>query len=99
MLCEYSHPSFKGWSELMTKKEDTIYISSRPEFISDYASECIGYISWIALQSINGFIDAFKNLLDEDMIKETNKLRPKILEMVTRHFEVRIYNKKMMMKE
>lgn len=96
LLCDYSHPSFKGWIELMKKKENGIYIRWHPEFNSDYASECIGLICWITLQSTTGYMRAFKKWLTPGLVLEADKLMPKIFEMVTRHFEVRIYDKRKM---
>jgi hypothetical protein len=96
ILCSYTHPSFNGWIELMSKKQDGVYIGCRPEFNSDYASECIGFVSWVAIQSIKGYSDAFAEWLTDELILETNKLMPKLHEIVTRHFEVRIYDKKKM---
>ena len=98
LLCDYSHPSFKGWYELFRKQNDGVFISSRPEFNADYASECIGLICFAIIQSVKAYVDAFKPWLDQKIVDEGNRLMPKLHEMVTRHFEVRSYDKKELLK-
>jgi hypothetical protein len=94
LLCDYTHPSFRGWIELMKKKENGIYIGYCPAFNPDYASECMGFVCWIIIQSLKGYLDAFKEWLTKGLVLEANRLMPKIHEIVTRHFEVRVYDKR-----
>ncbi|MCJ7559043.1 hypothetical protein MUO79_00295 [Candidatus Bathyarchaeota archaeon] len=96
MLCDYSHPSFKGWIELLKKKEKGIFIGCAPEFDANYASECIGLICFVTIQSLKAFVDAFRAWFTMGLLAEADKLMPKILEMVTRYFEVRVYDKNKM---
>jgi hypothetical protein len=96
LLCDYSHPSFEGWIELMKKVDSKVFIGCRPEFNADYASECIGLIYFIIMQSIKGFEDAFKEWFTKELLSEANLLMPKINEMISRHFEVRKYDKRKM---
>ena len=94
LLCDYTHPSFKGWYELFRKQEEGVFISSRPEFNPDYSSECIGLICFVIIQSVKVYVDVFREWLDEKLVTDANNLMPKLHEMVRRHFEVRIYDKK-----
>ena len=99
LLCDYTHPSFKGWFELFRRQNDGVFISSRPEFNPDYASECIGLICFAMIQSVKVYVDSFKPWMDQKVVDEANRLMPKLHEMVTRHFEVRIYNKKKLLEK
>jgi hypothetical protein len=94
LLCDYTHPSFKGWFEIFKRQENRVSIGARPEFNSEYASECIGLIGFIALQSIEVYSRFFQNWLDESIIKEADTLKLKVLDIVRRHFEIRAYDKK-----
>jgi hypothetical protein len=95
-LCDYSHPSFKGWIELMKRVDDSILIASSPEFNADYASECIGLIFYAVIQSVKGFRVAFEQWYTQELRLEEDTLMKKVFEMVTRYFEVRLYDKKKM---
>jgi len=93
VLCDYTHPSFKGWYEIFRREKGGVFISSRPEFNADYSSECIGLICFMMIQTVKVYTDLFKQWMDEETINEANNLMPKIHEMVRRHFEVRFYKK------
>jgi len=84
VLCNYSHPSFKGWSEQIVEHG----ILWRPVFNADYASECIGLIFFILVQSFQQFAQVFKQWIPDNMITEINSLLPKDSQMVRRHFVV-----------
>lgn len=83
-LCNYSHPSFKGWSEQLYGKN----ILWRPVFNDDYASECIGLIFFVMVHSFMQFDESFKQWLPENLIEEVNRLLTKDSQMVRRHFRV-----------
>jgi len=99
LLCDYTHPSFKGWFEIFKRQKNGVVIGARPEFNPDYSSECIGLICFVAIQSIKVYLDFFKKWLDENMLREANNLMPKLFEIVSRHFEVRIYDKKKLLEK
>lgn len=84
VLCNYSHPSFKGWSEQILEHS----ILWHPVFNADYASECMGLIFFIIVQSFQQFAQAFKQWISDNMIAEINSLLPKDSQMVRRHFVV-----------
>lgn len=94
LLCDYTHPSFKGWYEIFKQKKDGVFIAAFPEFNPDYASECIGLICFVAIQTVKVYTDFFKKWFDDDMLNESQRLLKKLLEILPRHFEVRIYDKK-----
>jgi len=84
VLCNYSHPSFKGWSEHIVGDS----ILWHPVLNVDYASECIGLIFFILIQSFQQFAHAFKQWIPDRMIAEINSLLTKDSQMVRRHFVV-----------
>lgn len=79
---------------MFRKQHDKVFISSCPEFNPDYASECIGLICFAIIQSVKVYVDVFASWIDQKKLNEANNLMPKLYEIVTRHFEVRIYDKK-----
>jgi len=83
-LCNYAHPSFKGWSEQTYGKN----ILWRPVFNADFASECIGLIFFIMVHSFDCLTKPFKQWFTDSMIKEINELLHKDSQMVRRHFQV-----------
>ena len=84
-LCAYQHPSLDGWKELIHKKG----IPWRPIFNPDYASECIGLIFFIIVQSLQQFAEAFKKWFTQKLTEEVNNLGLKGSQMLRRHFQVR----------
>ena len=98
-LCNYTHPSFKGWYELFKKQNNGVFIGSSPEFNPDYASECIGLICFAMIQSMKVYVDVFKPWIDEKMLDEANNLMQNLYQIVIRHFEVRIYDRKKLMEK
>ena len=99
LLCDYTHPSFKGWYELFKKQNNGVFIGSSPEFNPDYESECIGLICFAMIQSMKVYVDVFKPWIDEKMLDEANNLMQKLYQIVIRHFEVRIYDRKKLMEK
>jgi hypothetical protein len=99
LLCDYSHPSFKGWYEIFKRQNERVLIGARPEFNAEYSSECIGLVSFVSLQSVKIYVDFFKAFFDENMLNEINSLMPKLFEIVTRHFEVRTYHKETLLEK
>ena len=94
LLCDYTHPSFKGWAELLMKNGDGVYIPWHPNFNASYASECIGLIGYITIQSVRGYLTTFKEWLTPDLELEMNRTMPRVRDLLERNFEVREYNKK-----
>jgi len=84
VLSNYSHPSFKGWSEQIIERS----IFWHPVFNADYASECMGLIFFIIVQSFEQFAQVFKKWIPDRMVAEINSLLPKDSQMVRRHFVV-----------
>ena len=84
-LCDYSHPSFKGWSELTHERG----IPWCPLFNADYASECIGLVFFIIVQSLKQFAEAFKKWFSPKLTEEVNTLGLKGSQMIRRHFQVK----------
>lgn len=84
-LCNYTHPSFKGWSEQISEKG----ILWSPIFNADYASECIGLIFFTIVQSFKQFTDSFKKWFPPKLVKEINELLTEDSQIVRRHFQVK----------
>lgn len=85
-LCNYSHPSFKGWGELTHETKGILWC---PVFNKDYADECIGLVFFIILQSLPPFINTFRKWLPRKLIEELNNVGQKDSQMLRRHFQVR----------
>jgi len=84
-LCDYSHPSCKGWSELIYEKG----IPWHPVFSEDHASECIGLIFFIIVHSIQQFAEPFKRWFSKKLIREVNNIGLQSSQMIRRHFQVK----------
>jgi hypothetical protein len=84
VLSNYSHPSFKGWSEQIIEHS----ILWHQVFNADYASECMGLIFFIIVQSCKQFAQVFKQWIPDQMVAEINSLLPRDSQMVRRHFVV-----------
>lgn len=84
-LCDYAHPSSKGWSEQISEKG----ILWHPIFNEDYASECIGLIFFTIVQSFQQFTNSFKKWFTPKLVKEINEVLTQDSQMVRRHFQVR----------
>lgn len=84
-LCDYSHPSSKGWSEIIYEKS----ILWHPVFNPDYASECIGLVFFIIVQSLGQFAEAFKKWIPPNLIEEVINMGLKDSQMVRRHFQIK----------
>lgn len=96
-FCEYTHPSFNGWMELLRKQDNTILISAIPEFNAEYASECIGLICFLMIETLGAYFTVYIKYLSNETCEEAKKLLPKIYEIVIRHFQLRTYNKKLLL--
>ena len=96
LLCDYAHPSFKGWFEMFKRQKSLTVIGAKPELNSEYVSECIGLVCFIALQSIDVYVKFFQKWMDEKTLNEANSiLMPRVLDIVKRHFKgAREYDKK-----
>lgn len=101
MLCDYTHPSFRGWFEIFKRQTNQTLIGAKPEFNPMYTSECIGLICFIALQSTDVYIKFFQVWLDENILNEANNvLIPKVLEIVNRHFKgIQEYDKSSLLRK
>ena len=93
LLCDYTHPSFKGWFEIFKQQKNRVSIGARPEFNPEYASECIGLICFVALQSVEVYSRFFQKWLEQNVLNEADTLKLKVLSIARRHFEVREYDK------
>ena len=99
LLCDYTHPSFEGWFELFKREKNNVVIGAKPELNSEYASECIGLICFIALQSVDVYVKLFQKWMGENTLNEANNiLMPKVLHIVKRHFQVTGYDKKSLLR-
>jgi hypothetical protein len=65
-LCNYTHPSFKGWTELIHERA----IPWRPLFNADYASECIGLVFFIFVQSLQQFANSFERWFTPKLLRK-----------------------------
>lgn len=88
-LCDYSHPSSKGWSEIIYEDVHIRKLLWRPVFNDDFASECIGLIFFIIVQSLKPFTEAFSKWLPQNLIEEIIEIGKRDSEMIQRHFRVK----------
>lgn len=84
-LCNYAHPSFKGWSEIVHERG----IPWCPFFNVNYADGCIGLVFFIIVQSLQQFAEVFDNWLPTNLVEEVNNIGLKGSQMIRRHFQVK----------
>lgn len=84
-LCDYAHPSFRGWAELYYDRS----ILWHPIFNKDYVSECVGLIFFIVVHTLQQFAEAFRIWLDPKLVEEVNVIGLKDSQMIRRHFQVK----------
>jgi len=87
ILCNYSHPSFKGWGELIHETKGILWC---PVFNKDYADECIGQIFFIIAQTLPPFILEYTKWLPRSLTEELRNLGTQVSQMVRRHFQVKL---------
>ncbi len=58
-LCNYSHPNFIGWKELVRIKEDAEMIERFPSFSSINGENSIGLLLFLMQMTFKGFVETF----------------------------------------
>jgi len=87
ILCNYSHPSFKGWGELTHETKGMLWC---PVFNEDYADECLGLIFFLIAQTLMPFTVVFTKWLPRSLTEELRNMGTRVSQMVRRHFQVKI---------
>lgn len=64
-LCNYTHPNFAGWKELVTSKGNTEFIQNIPAFVTVSAENVIGVLLFSMLLTFKAFVETFKGYLIE----------------------------------
>jgi hypothetical protein len=62
-LCNYTHPNFSGWQELVVKQEQNEIILNTPRFISQIADKSIAVMLFLMQLSFKTFFETFKGYL------------------------------------
>jgi hypothetical protein len=62
-LCDYTHPNFSGWQELVIKEGQNEIILNMPRFISQIAEKSIAEMLFLTQLSFKTFFETFKGHL------------------------------------
>lgn len=62
-LCNYTHPNFSGWKELVAVKGDIEVIQNMPAFLPVTAENVIGVLLFSMILTFKGFVETFKGYL------------------------------------
>lgn len=62
-LCNYTHPNFTGWKELVSVKGDIEVIQNMPAFKPVTAENVIGCLLFSMILTFAGFVETFKGYL------------------------------------
>jgi len=71
-LSNYIHPNYRGWHELVGKREETEVILNMPRFLQLNADKAIGIMLYLMQLSFKTFVETFKDYLGgfADQLKE-----------------------------
>lgn len=64
-LCNYTHPNFLGWQELVGKRGETEIIQNMPQFSPNNSDKSIGMMLYLMQLSFKTFVDTFREYLSE----------------------------------
>jgi hypothetical protein len=62
-LCNYTHPNFVGWQELVERKGQTEIMLNMPRFQLQYADRSIGVTLFLMQLTFKTFVETFKGCL------------------------------------
>jgi hypothetical protein len=62
-LCNYTHPNFRGWHELIGKLGEVEIILNMPRFQEKNAETAVGMSLFLMQTSFKGFVETFKGYL------------------------------------
>jgi len=62
-LCDYTHPNFKGWQELMGSAGKEEVLMKMPAFVEDNTFKTIGLSLYLMQMSFKTVVESFKDLL------------------------------------
>lgn len=62
-LCNYNHPNFLGWQELVGKKGESEIILNMPLFFWKNTDKAIGITLYLMQSSFKAFVETFKDYL------------------------------------
>ena len=62
-LCNYTHPNFLGWQELVSKKGDTEFVLNMPWFSSVNSEIATGVTLFLMQGSFKAFVETFRGYL------------------------------------
>lgn len=85
-LCNYTHPNFIGWKELVAIKGDVEIIQNMPSFSSTSGENVVGVLLFSMILTFKGFVETFKGYLVEfaDRLMEWNNAFLKIMVRYTK---------------
>jgi hypothetical protein len=63
-LCNYTHPNFLGWRELIGKQDETEFIFRAPQFSINNSENSIGITLYLMQLSFKTFVETFRNYLN-----------------------------------
>ena len=85
-LCNYTHPNFPGWQELIDMKDKHEFIQTLPQFSPDYTYTAIGMTLYLTQYSFKTFTETFKGYILPYALQLT-KWQQDYLKMMVRYEE------------
>ena len=89
-LCDYTHPNFLGWQELMGLKGSHEVLLELPYFVAENTDNSLKVMLYLMQYSIKNFVETFKPYLDgyigelNEWQERYNKIMPKYMGKVTK---------------
>jgi hypothetical protein len=84
-LCDYTHPNFLGWQELMGMQGSIEVLLELPIFVAENTDNSLKVMLYLMQFSIKTFVETFKTYLDgyagqlNEWQERWNKIMPKYM--------------------
>lgn len=88
-LCNYTHPNYLGWQELVYRSDDKEFILNVPRFVPEITDRTIGLPVYLIKLSIKVFIETFRSYLveDVDLARRLDQWQNNANQIIFRHFD------------
>ena len=87
-LCDYTHPNYKGWKELIIQKDGLEMILNVPSFSSKESETGLGIYLFIMQGTLKGFVETFRDYLQE-FANQLNTWQDKTRGLLQRRLETK----------
>jgi len=85
-LCDYTHPNYAGWKELVVQKEGVEMILNVPNFSLKESENATGIYLFLMQGTLKGFVETFRDYLQE-FASQLNTWQEKNKPLLQRHRE------------